>query len=230
MSRNRICARKDVSFILWTFLSLNLLHFSSQKKRSSNGSFDRRGSGVSWSSDIVSEQNTSHASGNENTEDGLYAVEGARGELRGTYCFQYNATSISRHLRDITNVPLKTGFVQNLKVLECPWIWKQKFKALNVLEFVKKYLNVLEFILLQFLDIFWNCLTFKTDILLNWFCMFISDLFIKLRFEQFNVRFCWFLTPSLQYLVLEFADTWPWKVLEFDSSWHVRTLLKGVST
>jgi hypothetical protein len=25
------------------------------------------------------------------------------------------------------------------------------------------------------MDILWNCLTFKTDILLNWFCMFISD-------------------------------------------------------
>ncbi|CAB3998664.1 double C2-like domain-containing beta isoform X1 [Paramuricea clavata] len=54
-----------------------------KKKRPSNGSVDRRGSGVSWSSDIVSEQNTSHASGNENTEDELYAVDGARGELRG---------------------------------------------------------------------------------------------------------------------------------------------------
>ena len=32
MSRNRICARKDVSFIPWTFFSLNLLHFSSQKE------------------------------------------------------------------------------------------------------------------------------------------------------------------------------------------------------
>jgi hypothetical protein len=62
------------------------------------------------------------------------------------------------------------------------------------------------------MDIFWNCLTFKTDILLHWFCMFISDKAVwnsvKLRFEQFNVRFYWFLTPSLQYLVLKFADTW----------------------
>ena len=38
--------------------------------------------------------------------------------------------------------------LQNLKVLECPWIWKQKFKALNVLEFVKKYLKVHKFFLL----------------------------------------------------------------------------------
>jgi hypothetical protein len=46
--------------------------------------------------------------------------------------------------------------------LECTWIWKQKFKAVNVLDwFVKKYLKVLKFFLLQFLDIIWNCLTFK---------------------------------------------------------------------
>ena len=80
------------------------------------------------------------------------------------------------------------------------------------------------------MNVFWNCLTFKTDILLNWFCMFISDLIIKLRFEQFNVRFCWFLTPSLQYLVLEFADTWPWMSLKSPWIWlfltYVRTLAK----
>jgi flagellar biosynthesis protein FlhB len=35
--------------------------------------------------------------------------------------------------------------------LECPGICKQKFKALNVLEFVKKYLKVLEFFLLYFM-------------------------------------------------------------------------------
>ena len=52
---------------------------------------------------------------------------------------------------------------------------------LNVLEFVKKYLKVLKYFLLQFLDIFWNCLTFRTDILLNWFYMLISDL-IKVTF------------------------------------------------
>jgi hypothetical protein len=49
--------------------------------------------------------------------------------------------------------------------------------------------------------------------------MFISDLIIKLRFEQFNVIFCWFLTPSLQYLVLEFADTWPWMSLKSPWVW-----------
>ena len=32
MSRNRICAREDVCFILRTFFSLNLLRFSSQKE------------------------------------------------------------------------------------------------------------------------------------------------------------------------------------------------------
>ena len=69
-------------FFHWTYYIL-----VRKKKRSSNGSVDRRGSGVSWSSDIVSEQNTSHASGNENTEDGLYAVDGARGELRGITAF-----------------------------------------------------------------------------------------------------------------------------------------------
>jgi hypothetical protein len=62
------------------------------------------------------------------------------------------------------------------------------------------------------MDIFWNCLTFKTDILLNWLCMFISDKAVwnSLKFEQLNVTFYWILrfrTPSPQYLVLEFADT-----------------------
>jgi hypothetical protein len=58
------------------------------------------------------------------------------------FCYQRNIFSRTDLKQYIT------GFVQNLKVLECPWIWKQKFKALNVLEFVKKYLNVLEFFLL----------------------------------------------------------------------------------
>jgi hypothetical protein len=99
---------------------------------------------------------------------------------------------------------------------------------LNVLEFVKKYLKVLEFFLLYFMvfsKIIWHS---KTDILLIWFCMIISDKAVwnslNLRFEQFNVTLYWFLTPSFQCLVLEFADTWPWKVLEFDSFWYVRTL------
>ena len=39
-----------------------------------------------------------------------------------------------------------TGFVQNLNILECRWIWKQKFKALKVLEFIKKCLKDLEFV------------------------------------------------------------------------------------
>ena len=115
----------------------------------------------------------------------------------------------SKHI----NAHCHFGF-SNFKDLERPWIWKQKFKALNVLEFVKKYfwksLNSSCFSM----DIFWNCLTFKTDILLNWFCMFISDKAVgnslKLRFEQFNVTFYLFLTPSLRYLVLEFADICPW--------------------
>jgi hypothetical protein len=42
---------------------------------------------------------------------------------------------------------------------------------------------------------------------------------LKLRFEQFNVRFYWFLTPFLQYLVLEFADTWPWMSLKSPWIW-----------
>jgi hypothetical protein len=72
------------------------------------------------------------------------------------------------------------------------------WKSLNVLEFENQNsLKVLKFFLLLLLDIFWNCLTFKTDILLDWFCMFISDHgsdkavwnSLKLRFEQFNVRF-----------------------------------------
>jgi hypothetical protein len=44
---------------------------------------------------------------------------------------------------------VNSGFIQNLKVLECLWNWKQKFKALNALEFVKKYLKVLKFLLLN---------------------------------------------------------------------------------
>jgi hypothetical protein len=74
------------------------------------------------------------------------------------------------------------------------------------------------------LDIFWNCLTFKTDILLNWFCMFISDKAVwnslKLRFEKFNfMRFYWLLIPFLQYLVLEYTDTWPWISLKSPWIW-----------
>ena len=76
-----------------------------------------------------------------------------------------------------------------------------------------------------YLDIFWNCLTFKTDILLNWFCMFISDKAVwnslKLPFDNFNVRFYWFLTPFDQYVVLAFADTWPWMSLK--SPWMYET-------
>jgi hypothetical protein len=42
---------------------------------------------------------------------------------------------------------------------------------------------------------------------------------LKLGFEQFNVIFYWFITPSLQYLVLEFVDTWPWIVLKSPWIW-----------
>jgi hypothetical protein len=76
-----------------------------------------------------------------------------------------------------------------------------------------------------FSEIVWHS---KTDILLNWFCVFISDLIIKLRFEQFNVRFYWFLTPSLQYLVLEFADTWPWMSLKSPWIWLFLTCTNPV--
>jgi hypothetical protein len=45
-------------------------------------------------------------------------------------------------------------------------------------------------------------------------CSFLTKLFeihsSCALFEQFNVTFYWFLTSSLQYLVLEFVDTWPW--------------------
>jgi hypothetical protein len=41
-----------------------------------------------------------------------------------------------------------------LKVLECPWIWKQKFKALYVLEFVKKYWKALALVYGYFLKLF----------------------------------------------------------------------------
>jgi hypothetical protein len=116
--------------------------------------------------------------------------------------------------------------------------WKSL--TLNVLEFENKHsrpwmsLNLWrsKFFLLWFLDIFWNCLTFKTDILLNWFCMFISDKAVwnslKLRFEQLNVRFYWFLTPFLQYLVLEFADTWPWMSLKSPWIWLFLTCTNPV--
>ena len=69
-----------------------------------------------------------------------------------------------RNIREIycmyqSSFILFSGFVQNLKVLENPWIWKMKLKALSVLEFIKKYLKVVTFFLV-FL-IFWNCLTLK---------------------------------------------------------------------
>ena len=111
--------------------------------------------------------------------------------------------------RDGSHKMLITGFVQNLKVRECAWIWKQKFNAWNVLEFVKKYFwKSLHFSCFSFwIFSVWHS---KTDILLNWFCMFISDEAVwnslKLRFGQFNVRFYWFLTPFLQYLVFEFLE------------------------
>jgi hypothetical protein len=53
--------------------------------------------------------------------------------------------------------------------------------------------------------------------------MFISDKAVwnslKLHFEQFIIRVYWFLTPFLQYLVLEFADTWPWMSLKSPWIW-----------
>jgi hypothetical protein len=49
------------------------------------------------------------------------------------------------------------------------------------------------------------------------FIKFFMNFYI--RFEQFNVTFYWFLTPSLQYLVLEFADTWLWMSLKSPWIW-----------
>ena len=122
------------------------------------------------------------------------------------------------------------GFVQNLKVLASMSLnLKTKIQGL---EFVKKYLKVLKFFLLQFLNICWNCLTFKTDILLNLFCICISDKAVwnslKLPFEQFNVRFYWFPPPFLQYLTLEFANTWPWMSLKSPCIWLFLTCTNPV--
>ena len=67
------------------------------------------------------------------------------------------------------------------------------------------------------------------DILLNWFCMFVSVWnSLKLRFEKFNVRFYWCLTPFLQYLVLEFADTCPWISLKSPWIWLFLTCTNPV--
>jgi hypothetical protein len=108
--------------------------------------------------------------------------------------------------------------------LESPWIWKEKFKALSVLEFVKKvlvspwiFLALISFWI--FSEIVWH--SKRTLCWIDFACMFISDKAVwnslKLRFEEFNVRFYSFLTTFLQYLVLEFADTWPWLFLSCTS-------------
>jgi hypothetical protein len=109
------------------------------------------------------------------------------------------------------------------------------WKSLNLktkiqgLEFVKKYLNVLNFSCFSFW-IFSELFDIQNghfvELILHvhiWQSHLKLIITLKLRFEQFNVRFYWFLTPFLQYLVPQFADTWPWKVLEFDFSWHLRT-------
>jgi hypothetical protein len=126
-----------------------------------------------------------------------------------TYEFCMYETGKHRHI-------VNSGFIQNLKVLECLWNWKQKFKALNALEFVKKYLKVLKFLLLNlvsgyFLKLFDIQNGHFVELILH-IHIWQSCLKIACRncFKKFNVRFYWFLTPFLQYLVLEFADTWPW--------------------
>ena len=108
------------------------------------------------------------------------------------------------------------------------------WKSLNLktkiqgLEFVKKYLKVLNFscysfwIFSELFDI-QNGHFVELILHVHIWQSHLKLITLKLCFEQFNVRFYWFLTPFLQYLVLQFADTWPWKVLEFDFSWHVRT-------
>jgi hypothetical protein len=101
----------------------------------------------------------------------------------------------------------------SLNVLECPWIWKQKFKDLNILEFVKKYLRVLKFFLLYF-----SLWILFFEIIIVWhskriFCS--TDFACSYRTK---LQFYWFLTPSPQYLVLEFADIWPWMSLKTQGS------------
>jgi hypothetical protein len=116
-----------------------------------------------------------------------------------------------------------------LFTLQTPWMslnLKTKIQGLECPGICKEVLlRVLKFFLLQFMDIFWNSLTFKTDILLNWFCMFISHKAVwnslKFRFEQFNVTFYLFLTPFLQYLVLELHDACPWIVFADAWPWHM---------
>jgi flagellar biosynthesis protein FlhB len=77
------------------------------------------------------------------------------------------------HARRILRFP---GFVQNLKILESPWIWKQKFKASKVFEFIKKCLKV---------DIFWNCLALRIEHFVNWFSSYVLQRPTKL-FENWN--------------------------------------------
>jgi hypothetical protein len=95
-------------------------------------------------------------------------------------------------------------------VLECPWIWKQKFKPLNVLEFVKKYLKILKFFLYRYF------LQYR-----HWFCMLISD---KAVWNSLKLRLFWTIHDqrhillisnafsSVYYLVL---DTW----MSLESPW-----------
>ena len=65
----------------------------------------------------------------------------------------------------------------------------------------------------------------------NWFCSCLTKAkavwnSLKLPLEQLNVTFYWFITPSLQPLIISPWISWymALKVLEFISSWHVRTL------
>ena len=120
-----------------------------------------------------------------------------------------------------------TGFVQNLKILESPWIWKQKFKGLKILEFIKKCLKSLNcscfsgYILKLFcnfskLILFMsytgqNCLKFiKVAVWIVWrHFLLISNAF----FSAFSPWISWYMTLKS-----------PWKVLEFNSSWPGRTL------
>jgi hypothetical protein len=120
-----------------------------------------------------------------------------------------------------------TAFVQNLKVLECPWIWKQKFKALNVLEFVKKWLKVLKFFFSFwiFSEIVWH--SKRTFCWIDFAHVHICQSCLKL----IKVAF-W--TIQRQILMISnplFSVFSPWicwymalNILEFNSSSHVRTL------
>jgi hypothetical protein len=108
-----------------------------------------------------------------------------------------------------------TGFIQNLKILENPWIRKQK-----VLEYINKCLKVLK--LSCFSGYFLKFLALRIGHFVNWFCSCLTKAkavwnSLKLAFEQFKIAFYWFLPSPFQPLILEFPDTWSWKCLKSPS-------------